>query len=213
MKIYTGMTGGDKHERVLKLRLGYMISSSPHRNPTKNLGETYCALDNGAFPAFAKGYPFQADVFRETIKKCYKHNIKLDFIVCPDIVQGGLASLQFSMKWAQSELLGTPNLALVVQDGMSTKDVAINYHLKLFTYIFIGGSVEWKWETAETWTKFARDNNKKIHIGQCGQLKYLEYARELGVDSVDSASIVINNSFEIIERFIGNEKNLFSEAS
>jgi hypothetical protein len=207
------MTSGLKHQKILSLGVGYMISSSPHRRPTKNLGETFCSLDNGAFPAFAKGYPFQADIFRETIKQCYKHNIKLDFIVCPDIVRGGLASLEFSMRWAKGELLGTPNLALVVQDGMTSKDITAGCHLKLFTHIFIGGSVEWKWKTAEMRTKFARDNGKKIHIGQCGQLKYLEYARELKVDSVDSASIVINNSFGIIEQFLGNEKNLFSEAS
>lgn len=210
MKIYTGMTSGLKHDKVLCRDMGYMISSSPHRDPTKNLKEAFCALDNGAFPAFSKGYPFMQDIFLSTLAKCYKLNIKLDFIVCPDIVQGGLKSLEFSLSWAKNQLLGTPNLALVVQDGMEPKDIN-RYTLEYFNYIFVGGSVEWKWGTVGDWSVFAKDNNKKIHIGQCGQLKHLKRARELNVDSVDSASFVINDSFGIVDEFnLDGRYSLFS---
>jgi len=201
VKIYTGMTSGEKLDKIKERDMGIMISSSPHASVTKSMKDVYCALDNGAFSCFSNGFPFQEDIFLNTIKACYKNSIKLDFIVCPDIVQGGLTSLDFSMSWATGRLLSTPNLALVVQDGMTPKDISVGFHLKYFSYIFIGGSVRWKWGTAEDWVAFAKDNGKKIHIGQCGQIKHLVRARELKVDSVDSTSWTINNSFDIIDDF------------
>jgi hypothetical protein len=210
MKIYTG--NGADTESIQVRGMGVMIPSTPDTVIRKEYKSMYCALDNGAFGCYSKGYPFQADVFRDTMRKAFKNNLSLDFIVCPDIVCGGVQSLKFSMSWAKGELLGTPNLALVVQDGMQPSHLD-NYILAYFTYIFIGGSVEWKWETAEQWVNFAHKNNKKCHIGQCGKLGYLERARELGADSVDSTSWVVNNSFHIIDEFQSNQPNLFEAES
>jgi hypothetical protein len=201
MKIYTGMTTGSKLEKIKELNMGIMISSSPFASPTKDMGDVYCALDNGAFVCYGKGYPFQDDIFINIMKKCYSLGINLDFIVCPDIVCGGLKSLRFSMDWARNKLISVPNLALVVQDGMIPEKIG-SYYLDYFSYIFVGGSVDWKWKTVNEWVKFAQDNDKKCHVGQCGQLHYLERCKELGVDSVDSASFTRHGSFDIVEKFI-----------
>ena len=210
MKIYTGMTTGEKLDKIKSLDMGICISTSPTTKPTKQHGEVNCFLDNGAFPCFAKGYPFQADVFRDSLKASYRHGIKLDFIVCPDIVAGGLQSLDLSLKWAKGELLGTPNLALVVQDGMKLKDVSHINPTTYFSYIFIGGSVNWKWETAEQWVEFAHSKGMKCHIGQVGTLERLKRAYEIGADSVDSTSFVRNNSFHIVESFLNrNQPDMF----
>ena len=200
MKIYTGQTTGEKLEKIKELELGIMISSNPNTAPSKVFSEVPCALDNGAFVCYSKGYGFQSDVFLETLRKCYKLGISLDFIVCPDIICGGLDSLSFSIKWANGKLFGYPRLALVLQDGMGIKDIR-HYHLTKFTHLFVGGSVEWKWKTAKDWIQFAHDNNKECHIGQCGKLEYLEQALRLGADSVDSTSITRNDSWHIIEQF------------
>jgi len=207
MKIYTGITKDEvKLAKIKEMNLGIMISSCYDLSlPTKVFPTNY-ALDNGAFSCYTKGYPFQRDLFMSTINKCYKKNIILDFIVCPDIVCGGKKSLSFSASWAEKEMLGTPNLALVVQDGMETIDVLPC--LSPFSYIFLGGSVEWKWKNAKKWVSFAKEHNKKVHIGQCGQLKYLNIAKELEVDSVDSTSFVRNGSWNILEKFYSN-KELF----
>ncbi len=199
MKIYTGNAFGDDLDKVEELDMGIMISSNATYKPNKEFKRVSCALDNGAFACFKKGYPFQSDVFFNTIKHCYKLNIELDFITCPDIVQGGMKSLSFSLKWAHEELLSAPKLALVVQDGMIPKRIAPD--LDCFSHIFVGGSVEWKWKTAKDWVLFAHDNEMKCHIGQCGQLKYLNLARDYGADSVDSTSIQRNKSWHIIKQF------------
>lgn len=201
MKIYTGNAFGKDLEKVKELEMGIMISTSVAFPAIKDFKDVPCALDNGAFSCFKKGYPFQGDLFLENIKHCYKLGINLDFIVCPDILCGGLESLDFSLKWAENELLTAPRLALVVQDGMRISNV--QHDLQRFSHVFIGGSVEWKWKTAEDWVKMAHDEGKKCHIGQCGQLKYIELAYNLGVDSIDSTSIQRNKSWHIIEQYNG----------
>lgn len=208
--IYTGQTTGTKLEKIKKLGLGIMISSNPNTFPSKDVADVPCALDNGAFTCYQKGYPFQEDIFLETLKRCYKLNIKLDFVVCPDIIAGGKESLLFSVEWAK-RLRTAPNLALVLQDGIEANDLD-RHKLKYFSRLFIGGTVSWKWQTVKQWVGFARENNMPIHIGQCGQLQYLRKAKELGVDSVDSTSFTVNNSFHIVEEFLTEKQQLLFKA-
>jgi hypothetical protein len=212
MKIYTGYPGGEaKKEKVRKYGLGVMISSCPTKWPGKDLKEFDCALDNGAFACFSKGYPFMEKVFLEALDRCYKHGLKLDFIVCPDIVCGGKDSLKFSLKWADGRLATCPRLALVVQDGMEVKDLDCSV-MERFSHIFVGGSVAWKWKTAHGWKLHASAYGMKCHIGQCGQLKYLNKAKNLSIDSVDSTSFVVNDSWHILDEF--DEKDtLFERAA
>ena len=198
MKIYTGQTSGDTLQKVIELKMGVMISSSPVSIPHKDLSKTFCALDNGAFSCYRKGYPFMEDVFLKTLSDAYKKNIALDFIVCPDIIAEGMQSLNFSKQWANNQLKTAPSLALAVQDGVTPETIG---DISRFSYIFVGGSKEWKWETAKTWVEFAHANEKKCHIGQCGRVEYLLRAYELNADSVDSTSWVVNKSFHIVEQF------------
>ena len=210
MKIYTG--GTNDPEKLLMLRkydVGIMISSMPNILTPKHYGEFSCALDNGAFACHRKGYPFQEEVFFKTISSAYKNGIVLDFIVCPDIVCGGKKSLKFSMEWS-NKLIGTPNLALAVQDGVEPKDILnlTGSLLSNFTYIFVGGSPEWKKRTSKDWVSFAHNENMKCHIGQIGTLDGLRFSEKIGADSVDSTSFVRNGSWHILENFY-NETSLF----
>ena len=207
MKIYTGNSYGIKLDKVKEYGLGIMISSSPTFSPVKEFSQVPCALDNGAFVAYKKGYPFPEKVFLNTLDKCYKLNIPLDFIVCPDIIAGGEKSLNFSIEWATGRLKTAPSLALVVQDGM-TAHMIDAYVLSLFECIFVGGTVEWKWKTADGWVKFAHASNKKCHIGQVGQKRYLSFAKHIQADSVDSTSIARNDSWLVVEEY-KKEMSLF----
>jgi hypothetical protein len=228
MKIYTGIGGKCKDGKgcnldeckspkkcklflIKKYGLGIMISSSATRKPNKDLREFSCALDNGAFACFRKGYPFMEKVFLDTLDASYKAGLKLDFIVCPDIVQGGKESLEFSLKWATGRLVTCPNLALVVQDGMEIKDLDCSVMSK-FSHLFVGGSVAWKWKTAHEWILHASSYGMKCHIGQCGQLKYLNKAKNLSASSVDSTSFVVNSSWHILDEF-NQDDTLFNKAA
>jgi len=219
MKIYTGTCAGEKFKKLKGYGLGVMISPSPSFEPREPFSEVSCAFDNGAFQAFERGYPFRRKAFWETLDKCYLLGIDLDFIVCPDIVGGGRKSLEFSIGWSE-KLIGTPNLALVVQDDNKTIEQGVckkqdmtpemlgRYDLSMFSHIFVGGSVLWKWNTAEEWVKFAHDRKKKVHVGRCGQLRYMKLCDHIGVDSIDSTSIARNDSWHLIDEY-RNKQYLF----
>lgn len=206
MTIYTGNCEGAKLEKAKSFGLGIMIASSPTWRPSKAYSCVPCALDNGAFQCWRRGFPFMADVFRETLAKAYEVGLSLDFIVCPDIVAAGKQSLEFSMKWAKGELQTVSHLALVVQDGMEPSGLMKGYHLPYFSHIFVGGTLEWKWRTAKEWIKYAHECGLKAHIGRCGTLQHLKAAEKWGADSVDSTSFARNDSWHIIERFRGSRQ-------
>jgi hypothetical protein len=210
--IFTSNTDGKGLEKVKSLGMGIMIASSGSWNgQNKGWKEVPCALDNGAFQCWRRGFPFMADVFREAIDKSYATGLSLEFIVAPDIVAGGKASLEFSMEWAHGELKTAPRLALAVQDGMTPKDIIYSDAQHRFSHIFVGGTLEWKWNTAQEWVAFAHDHGMKAHIGRCGQLHHLRRAQEIGADSVDSASIVRNQSWHIVEEFLAMPHQLTLE--
>jgi len=197
MKIYTGQTGNPKNiEEIRKRGMGIMISSCHSDPPRKHSAEFPCALDNGAFSNYAKKEPFDEYLFTKTLSTCLKHKIYLDFIVCPDIVAGGLRSLNFSCTWRDRLIF--PRLALAVQDGMEPEHI---WPISGFSHIFVGGTIEWKMDTLEQWVDLARKMGRKIHVGQIGKLPYLNRCKELGVDSCDSTSYVRNQSWEILDEF------------
>ena len=179
MKIYTAHAGGEKLRKVVEYDLGILASPGRTCKGYKQAG-IQTAIDNGAWSSKQRGFPFMSDVFRDHLRDAFKNGINPEFIVCPDIVAGGLASLDFSMDWATGELQGA-RLALAVQDGMKPGHID-SYMLKHFTHIFVGGSVEWKWKTVEQWVEFAHSNDKKIHVGRVGTLDKLLYCESLGVD-------------------------------
>ena len=204
MQIYTAHAGGKKLDQIVKRDMG--VLASPGRSCSGyNKTGIKMAIDNGAFSSWMRGFPFMADHFRAHLSDAFKNGINAEFIVCPDIVAGGKASLDFSMKWAVGELLGA-RLALAVQDGMKPTHIDSSM-LNHFTYIFVGGSVEWKWETVEEWVEFAHSKGKKIHVGRVGTLDKLNYCNSLGVDSVDSSSFARNESWHVVDAFKKNGQN------
>ena len=54
-------------------------------------------LDNGAWSDFQNSRPFDEDAFERLIDKL---GSRADWIVLPDIVAGGLPSLELSMRWS-----------------------------------------------------------------------------------------------------------------
>ena len=102
------------------------------------------ALDNGAWSAFVQQEPFDEDAFLIAVDRLGEG---ADWIVLPDIVAGGLESLDYTLRWKE-RLRGMPTKLLVaVQNGMQIDDVASL--LSPAVGIFIGGTTEWKEATAQ----------------------------------------------------------------
>ena len=195
MKIYTGTCGGslEKLSHIKRLGLGFAISSEP----SKLYKDYSCFIDNGAFEAWRRGLPWSEKRFYDLLEKTYLCGLSADFVVAPDIVAGGVDSLRFSETWFKR--LRPAKIALAVQDGMTIKSL-LGVHG--YSVIFVGGTEDWKWNTAKQWVDYAHTTGKKCHIGRCGKLEKLKFAKEIGADSVDSTSFVRNDSWHIIEEFL-----------
>ena len=142
-------------------------------------------FDNGAYVDYMRGIPFNAEAWWQELAEVALHPVPPDFVVAPDVVAGGLASLEMSVGWVDRlrELGVRPYL--VVQDGMAPNDVA--GPLGRFDGLFVGGSTRWKMNTAGTWCDFAHEHGKPCHVGRVGTGRRVRWAREIGADSIDSS--------------------------
>jgi len=144
-------------------------------------------LDNGAFGDFKSGRPFDSEAFKWNVLSARDLSPSPDFIVCPDIVGGGTASLEFSLRWLPwlrfVTLRDRIPVYIVTQEGMRADDERLGF----FDGIFVGGAdLKWKMTTAPAWMALARATGRPCHIGRVGTEKRVREARAIGVDSIDS---------------------------
>ena len=141
-------------------------------------------LDNGAWGCFQRGEEFNSEAFRRAVAKL---GAGADWVVMPDIVAGGLASLRFSMSWA-SELQGVGRRRLIaVQNGMTPADVRDELGDKCG--LFVGGTTEWKWDTVERWASLAHARGAYCHVGRVNTTRRIRQCIRAGVDSFDGTSV------------------------
>ncbi|WP_176329097.1 hypothetical protein [Burkholderia vietnamiensis] len=141
------------------------------------------AIDNGAWTAFQQGKPFDEYAFLNVVEKLGEG---ADWIVLPDIVAGGLASLDYSLLWLE-RLRGMPTpLLIAVQDGMEIDDV--RHLLSPAVGIFVGGTTEWKEATMGAWGAVARRRHCYLHVGRVNSARRIRICAAAGANSVDGTS-------------------------
>lgn len=141
------------------------------------------ALDNGAWTAFQQGTSFDDVAFMRAVDKLGE---QADWIVLPDIVAGGLRSLELSLTWLE-RLRGLPTpLLIAVQNGMQVDDV--RELLSPSVGIFIGGDTDWKEKTAIAWGQLARRRNCYLHVGRVNSARRIGICAAAGASSYDGSS-------------------------
>lgn len=103
----------------------------------------------------------------------------------PDIVAGGLPSLDLSLRWMRIVLEECQRALLPVQDGMEPAHVADLIGERVG--IFIGGSTAWKLSTMATWAELARQKNAWCHVGRVNSKKRIAICQRAGVTSFDGS--------------------------
>jgi hypothetical protein len=161
---------------------GWRILLSPI-NPHPPAGLPF-AIDNGAWPCFTQNLPFDSDGFARLVDA---HGAAADFVVVPDIVAGGMKSLEFSLSWLD-RLRGIRLLLLPVQDGMNADDVGAVLRRHAGIGIFLGGSTEWKLHTMYGWGMVAHALGCYYHVGRVNSRRRIRLAHEAGADSVDGTA-------------------------
>jgi hypothetical protein len=141
------------------------------------------ALDNGAWSSFCQKTAWDDAAFKKALTKVGGSS---DFVVVPDIVQGGLASLDLSLKWLPSVLSETRLALIAVQDGMLPSD--IEPFLGDNVGIFVGGSTDWKLNSLPGWARLARKHSSYIHVGRVNSAKRISVCLMHSVNSIDGTS-------------------------
>jgi len=144
-------------------------------------------FDNGAFESWKARKPFPEASFLRRLSVALKFNSDPILAVCPDIVAGGLKSLEFSVRWR--EKLPSWPWYLAVQDPEPGTEneyrEAVVEVAHLFPGIFLGGTDKFKLQ-AYRWSRLAHHCDKKFHYGRAGTLRKLAHAHAVEADSVDS---------------------------
>lgn len=204
MKYYASHPGATNPEnvRVKYLKennIGLMISAEHWSTPF-----TYYAVDNGAWSDFVHHRNFNFERFHKVLVKITRNPTKPDFIILPDIVQGGRSSLELSKKYLN--LSESFTCYLPIQDGI-TPDMINDTIWENITGLFIGGSDVWKWRYLHIWVDLARKHDKNIHVGRVGTLKDFQKCYIAGIDSVDGSALIRNQKHTDIVRFLSIAQN------
>ena len=136
-----------------------------------------------AFRDWRADRPFDVTRWDRDMRWMLYRGIRPDFVVVPDIVAGGLASVAWSAFWRDTVPEEFPAY-LAVQDGMTAADVVP--HLPPYAGIFVGGSLPWKLATSAAWVQLARGHGLHCYIGRVGTAARVRWARSIGASSIDS---------------------------
>lgn len=113
------------------------------------------------------------------------------FVTVPDVVGDALATRELFDHWTlQLETRGLP-MGFVAQDGAQAGPLDSRWiPWPQISALFIGGTTEWKLgpEAAELVYE-AQDRKKWVHMGRVNTWRRLEYAKSIGVDSVDGTRL------------------------
>lgn len=142
------------------------------------------ALDNGAWSAFTQGRPFDERAFEVALRKMGRD---ADWSVVPDIVSGGHASLELSLRWLRRVLDETPVAMLAVQDGLMPADVVGFIGPRVG--VFVGGSTAWKLATMGDWAAIGRERGAWVHVGRVNTARRISACQVAGVTSFDGTSV------------------------
>jgi len=159
-------------------------------------------LDNGAWTAHQQGTAFDADAFWAYLRELGQ---AADWVVVPDIVEGGTASLVFSLEWLPRVLESSRVALLAVQDGMAPDDVA--HLLGGRVGLFVGGSTDWKERTLPQWGRLARECGCYLHVGRVNSSRRIFLCSAAGADSFDGTSA---SRFSVNVRHLDNARRQMS---
>jgi len=179
---YATRTGTRRNRAVMhEAGWGFFLTPDAH-----SLGDWKgrIALDNGAWGSFQRGEPWSSSCFVPLVER---YGARADFVVAPDIVAGGLASLSASLRWLP-RLLGCVERVLIpVQDGMVPLDV--DDYLGERVGVFVGGTTEWKLANLRSFCELATEHGAWSHVGRVNSVTRINKCLSAGATSFDGTSV------------------------
>lgn len=144
------------------------------------------ALDNGAWADFQAGRTFDEDGYDRYLEWAEAQPHPFDWLALPDIVAGGIASLQLSLRYLNRGLSISPLVLIAVQDGMTPENIAPLVGSQVG--VFLGGSTDWKIRTMAEWGRFCATRDIYYHVARVNSIARIALAASCGADSIDGSS-------------------------
>lgn len=140
--------------------------------------------DNGQWSERDAAGPFKADRFLRFVDWLGE---RAAWLVLPDIVCGGLASLELTLTWLE-RLRGHPSrLLIAVQNGMTPAMIAPFLNARVG--IFVGGDSFWKEATMAQWGQLASEAGSYCHVGRVNSVRRIRLCAQAGIHSFDGTSV------------------------
>jgi hypothetical protein len=177
---YASNTGTRRNIAALR-EAGWRLLLTPD-NPTPRDGLKF-GIDNGAFAKDG----FKPEPFGDLVERL---GCAADFVILPDIVAGGEASLDLSVSWIP-RLRGIRKLLLPLQDGMTAHDVGMVLRQNVQVGLFLGGSTEFKLREIYGWGMVAAAWRRHYHVGRVNTARRIRLCAEAGADSFDGTSVTM----------------------
>jgi hypothetical protein len=177
---YASNTGTRRNLAALR-DAGWRLLLTPD-NPTPREGLKF-GIDNGAFAKDG----FKPEPFAALVEHL---GCAADFVILPDIVAGGEASLDLSVSWIP-RLRGIRKLLLPLQDGMTAHDVGMVLRQNVQVGLFLGGSTEFKLREIYGWGMVAAAWRRHYHVGRVNTARRIRLCAEAGADSFDGTSVTM----------------------
>lgn len=180
---YASRTGTRRNLEALRRAGWRLLISAGGRASREHRTEGFpYAIDNGAWGAHQRGVPWNAPSFEALTERL---GAGADWIVVPDVVADGRASLERTAEWLPR--LEAFRLLVAVQDGMQAADV--RPWLGARVGIFLGGSTAWKLETMRAWGELARARGAHFHVARVNTERRISRCLEARADSIDGTSV------------------------
>jgi hypothetical protein len=181
---YASRTGTRRNLAALRAHGWGLLVSRAGRWRTEGF-ERICG-DNGAWADFHAGREFDADAYERFLDWLAAEPVTPDWLVLPDIVAGGLASLSLSLRYLNRCRAVAPLVLISVQDGMTAADVAPLVGPQVG--IFLGGSTSWKLDRMAAWGEFCASRGVHYHVARVNTAKRMFMAIAAGASSIDGSS-------------------------
>jgi hypothetical protein len=143
------------------------------------------ALDNGAWSAYQRGAAFDHEAFVSALDLLGRD---ADFVVMPDAVGGGEASLELTFRAMRRVLDATAVGLIAVQDGHEPWQIAELLGPRVG--VFVGGLTAWKLATLPRWAAVARDRGALCHVGRVNTMRRINLCGASGATSFDGTSTI-----------------------
>src|SRR5262249_9214600 len=137
-----------------------------------------------AWSAYRQGRPFDEAAFLSAVEVL---GAGAQFVVVPDVVCGGLASLRFSQRWLP-RLRGVGRRLLpALPNALGPGEV--RPLLSSAGRAFVGGDTAWKERTMPAWGDLAREVGCYLHVGRVNTARRIRLCQLSGAASFDGTSV------------------------